>query len=74
VIFYYLWRSRLWQRLDREKWNYFWGRGGDRLSLSRSYPLWRSLSPAGLLFRPRYAAAALTWLQWRVDLFEGRQG
>jgi hypothetical protein len=74
VIAYYLLRSGLWRRLDREKWRYFLGRSGDRLWLSRAYPLWRSLDLFGLLFRRRYAAAIVVWLDWRVALYEGRQG
>jgi hypothetical protein len=74
VIAYYLWRQGLWRHLDREKWQYFLGRGGDRLFLSRSYPLWRSLDLWGLLVRPRYAAGVTRWLEYRVALYDGRQG
>ena len=74
MIFFYLWRSGLWRLLDREKWNYFLGRTGDPLLLSRVYPLWRSLRFVDLLFQRRRAAGAVAWLQYRVDLYDGRQG
>ena len=74
MIFYYLWRSGLWRHLDREKLRYFVGRGADALALSRVYPLWRSLNPGALLFRPRYAAAVVAWLEYRIALYEGRRG
>jgi hypothetical protein len=74
MILFYLWRRGLWRHLDREKWSYFLGRGEDTLFLSRAYPLWRSLKLWALFVKPRYAAAAATWLEYRVDLYEGRQG
>jgi hypothetical protein len=74
VIAYYLWRRGLLRSLDREKWDYFWGRSPDPMHLSRAYPLWRSLRLWGLLFRPRYAAAVAAWLEYRVALYDGRQG
>ena len=74
MIVYYLWRSGLWRQLDREKWAYFFGRSTERLWLSWTYPLWRSLDLVGLLFRPRYAAGVVGWLEYRVALYEGRQG
>jgi hypothetical protein len=74
VIFYHLWRQGMWRRLDGEKWRYFWGLTGDRLFLSRAWPLWRSLHLGRLLFRPHYAAAAATWIRYRADLYDGRTG
>jgi hypothetical protein len=74
VIVYHLWRRGLWQSLDRQKWRYFLGREEDRLFLSRAYPLWRSLRIGALVFRPRYAAAVAGWLEYRMALYEGRQG
>ena len=74
MIAYYLWRRGLLRTIDREKWRYFFGRGRDPMLLSRRYPLWRSLPLWRLLFQPRYAAAAATWLEYRVALYEGRQG
>ena len=74
MIFYYLWRSGLWRHLDREKLSYFAGRGTDALALSRAYPLWRSLNVAALLLRPRYAAAVVAWLEYRMALYDGRRG
>lgn len=74
MIFYYIWRRGLWRHLDLEKLRYFAGRGGDRLALSRAYPLWRSLNLAALLFRPRYADAVVTWLDYRIAFYEGQRG
>ncbi len=74
MIVFYLWRAGLWRRLDREKWRYFLGRGGDRLLLSRAYPLWRSLDLWGMLVRPCYAAGVARWLEYRVALYDGQQG
>ena len=74
MIAYYLWRRGLLRHLDREKWKYFLGRGHDPTLLSRGYPLWRSLRMWRLLFQPGYAAAAATWLEYRVALYDGKQG
>ena len=74
MIVYYLWRRGLWRHLDREKWRYFLGVSGDRLLLSRAHPLWRALDLVGLLVRPRYADGVAAWLEYRVALYEGRQG
>lgn len=74
MIAYYLWRRGLWRGLDREKWRYFFGHSGDPALLSRAYPLRRSLRLWRLLLQPRYAAAVATWLEYRVALYDGRQG
>lgn len=74
MIAYFLWRRGLWRSLDREKWGYFFGRGRDPMLLSRAYPLRRSLRVWRLLSQPRYAAAVARWLEYRVALYDGRQG
>ena len=74
MIAYFLWRRGLWCSLDREKWRYFLGHGGDPTLLSRAYPLRRALRLWKLLFHPRYAAAVVAWLEYRVALYDGKQG
>jgi hypothetical protein len=74
VIVYYLMSTGLWRRFDRGKWRYFLGQERDPLVLSRAYPPWRSLSLLGLVCRPGYARGAVRWLEYRIALYEGRQG
>ena len=74
MILYYLWRRRLWRRLDRDKWRFFAGRTRDELNLSRAYPPWRALRLRDLLFSPAYAAAAAAWIEYRIELYDGLRG
>jgi len=74
VILLALWRRGLLGRIDREKFGYFLGMGGDPLALSRQYPMWRILGVVRLLVDPRYARAVGRWLEYRMNLFDGAEG
>lgn len=74
MILIEVWRRRLWRRLDKEKLRFFFGLVPDRLALARRYPLWRAMGWWRMLVSPRYAAAAATWLQYRMDLYDGVEG
>jgi hypothetical protein len=74
VIFWYLWRAGLLGRADREKLRFFFGTGAGPLYLSRRMPLAASINWLRALVDPRYAVATTRWLQYRADLYDGRQG
>ena len=74
MIFFALWRRGLLRRADGEKMRHFLGLLADPLALSRRYPMWRILSWSRLLCSPRYAAAVATWLEYRMNLFDGVEG
>ena len=74
MILLILWRRGLLGRADREKVGHFLGLVHDPLALSRRYPMWRILSPARLVFSPRYARAVARWLEYRMNLFDGVEG
>jgi hypothetical protein len=74
VILWQLWRRGLLNRVDREKLIFFLGWGGDRLELSRRYPVWRRLGIARMLVSPAYAAGVARWMEYRMNLFDGTEG
>ena len=74
MILLTLWRRGLLGRIDREKLGHFFGFGGDALTLSRRYPMWRILGVVRLLVDPRYARAVGRWLEYRMNLFDGAEG
>jgi len=74
VILLALWRRGLLRRIDREKLGYFLGIGGEALTLSRQYPMWRILGVLRLLVDLRYARAVGRWLEYRMNLFDGAEG
>jgi hypothetical protein len=74
VIFLYLWRSGLLARSDGEKLRFFFGATSNPLFLSRRRPLLRAVSWSRAMISPRYARALTTWLSYRADLYDGRQG
>jgi hypothetical protein len=74
VILLALWRRGLLRRADREKVRYFIGLVPDPLALSRRYPMWRILGITRLVVSPRYARAVATWLEYRMNLFDGVEG
>ena len=74
MILIALWRRGLLARADGEKLRWFLGLGGDPLALSRRYPMWRILNPLRLLLAPGYAAAVASWLEYRMNLFDGVEG
>lgn len=74
MILLALWRRGLLRRADAEKLRHFLGIAGDRLTLSRRYPMWRILGPIRLAFSPRHAAAVARWLEYRMNLFDGIEG
>ncbi|HUE37910.1 MAG TPA: hypothetical protein VMR29_00290 [Candidatus Binatia bacterium] len=73
MLLFYLVRSGLWRALDREKLRFFLG-SAPRLFVSRHYPLWRSLPWTAALFSPRRAREIHAWLEYRVELFDGKAG
>ena len=74
MIFYYLWRRRLLARADGEKLRYFFGLTRNGLFLSRRRPLIGAINWPRALVSPRYARSVVTWLEYRVELFDGLQG
>jgi hypothetical protein len=74
MILFWLLRDGLWRRLDAEKMRFFLGRTSHPLFLSRRYPLVRRLAILRLLVSPAYARGVATWLRYRADLYDGRQG
>ena len=74
MILLALWRRGLLRRADREKVRYFIGLVPDPLALSRRYPMWRILGVTRLVVSPRYAWAVATWLEYRMNLFDGVEG
>jgi hypothetical protein len=74
VIVLALWRRGLLRRVDAELLRQFFGRGADRLLLSRRYPMWRALGPLRLLCSPGYARGVARWLEYRINLFDGVEG
>jgi len=74
VIFYYLWRAGLLGRADTEKLRFFLGLEPSPLLLSRRMPLVASIQWLRAMVDPRYAKAVATWLAYRADLYDGRQG
>ena len=74
MILYALWRRGLLGRLDAEKLRQFAGLRRDPLLLSRRYPMWRALGLGRLVVSPRYARAVAQWLEYRLNLYDGREG
>jgi len=74
VILFYLWRAGLLRRTDREKLRFFLGATADPLYLSRRIPLVASINWPRALVDASYARAITTWLAYRADLYDGRQG
>jgi hypothetical protein len=74
MILFALLRRGLLTRLDAEKIRYFFGCTKHPLFLSRRFPLYRRLGLVRMLFSPRYARGVATWLAYRTDLYDGRQG
>jgi hypothetical protein len=74
VILYYLWRSGLAGRVDREKFLFFFGLTSNPLYLSRRWPLVTAVAWLRALFSRRYARAVVAWLSYRVELYDGLQG
>jgi hypothetical protein len=73
LLLFHILRSGLWRSLDGEKLRFFLGLT-PHLRLSRDRPLWRAMPWAGALFSPRRAREIFTWLEYRVELFDGKAG
>ncbi len=74
MILWVLWQRGLLRRLDREKVSFLLGLGGDRLALSRRYPLWLRLGLLRMTVSPAYAAGVARWVEYRMNLFDGIEG
>jgi hypothetical protein len=74
VIFYYLWKLGFFARADGEKLRYFLGLSPDPLLLSRRRPLVSAINWVRAVFSTRYAPSDDTWLEYRVELYDGLQG
>ncbi|MFP6625760.1 MAG: hypothetical protein VCA74_01675 [Deltaproteobacteria bacterium] len=74
MIFWHLWRAGLLARVDREKLAFFFGAGGEKLALSRRWPLLTAINWPKALLWPAYARAVAGWLAYRVELYDGLQG
>ena len=73
MLVYHLLRSGLWRSLDGEKLRFFFGLT-PRLRLSRDRPLWRAIPWAAALFSPSRAPEIFAWLEYRIELFDGKAG
>lgn len=73
MLFWWIVRTGLWRSVDAEKLRFFFG-WTPRLTLSRERPLWRTLPWAAALFSPRRARAIHAWLEYRIELFDGKAG
>ena len=73
MLFYYVIKSGLWRSLDAEKLRFFLGIA-PRLHLSRDRPLWKTFPWAAAIFSPCRARQIFTWLEYRVELFDGKAG
>ncbi len=73
MLLYYLVRSGLWRSLDLEKLRFFFGIT-PRLYLSRNRPLWRGIPWVAAFASPRRAREIYAWLEYRVELFDGKAG
>ena len=74
MILIELLRRRLIGKLDGEKLRFFLGCTASPLFLSRRFPLYRRLHTIRMLVSPRYARGVADWLEYRADLYDGRQG
>lgn len=74
MIFFHLWRAGLLGRTDGEKIRFFFGATSGPLFLSRKMPLAASINWPRALVDSRYARSIATWLKYRADLYDGRQG
>ena len=73
MLILYLLRSGLWRSLDGEKLRFFFGLTHG-LYLSRNRPLWRAIPWAAALLSPHRAREVFAWLEYRVELFDGKAG
>jgi hypothetical protein len=73
LLLLHLLRSGLWRSLDGEKLRFFFG-FTPRLHLSRDRALWRAIPWGAALFSSRRAREILVWLEYRVELFDGKSG
>jgi hypothetical protein len=73
MLFYLILRSGLWRALDLEKLRFFLGLTPS-LHLSRNRPLWRRIPWGAALVSPQRAHEIFTWLEYRVELFDGKAG
>ena len=74
MILFHLWRAGLLGRTDREKLGFFLGIAGGPLYLSHRMPLVSSINWIRAMIDPGYARSVTRWLQYRTDLYDGRQG
>ena len=74
MILLALFRRGALRKLDGEKLRYFLGWTGHPLFLSRRFPLYRRLGVVRMLISPRHARGVAEWLNYRADLYDGRQG
>jgi len=74
VIFYYLWKSGLIARSDREKLSFFFGLGSGPLALSKRWPLVTSVNWVKAVFSASYARCVVRWLSYRAALYDGGEG
>jgi hypothetical protein len=74
VILYFLWRSGLVGRAGRDKFLFFLGATENALFLSRRWPLWTAINWFRAVISPSYARAVVSWLTYRVELYDGQQG
>jgi hypothetical protein len=73
VLILHLLRSGLWRSLDGEKLRFFFGLT-PRLHLSRERPLCRAIPWGAALLSPRRAREIFVWLEYRIELFDGKAG
>ena len=73
MLLIYILRSGLWRAMDAEKLRFFFG-WTPGLHLSRAHPPWRSLPWVDALLSPRRAREIYVWLEYRVELYDGKAG
>jgi hypothetical protein len=73
MLLYYLVRSGLCRALDIEKLRFFLG-FTPRLYLSRNRPFCHILSWIVVFFSPCRAREICAWLEYRIELFDGKAG
>lgn len=73
MLILYLLRSGLWRSLDGEKLKFFFG-FSPRLRLSRDRPLCRAIPWTTALLSARRAREIFAWLEYRIELFDGKAG
>ncbi len=74
MILWLAWKHGLMRSLDLEKLRFFFGYTRGEFAISRRRPLVRGVRWIRAILSPAYARAVITWLSYRVELYDGAQG